>query len=200
MYLKAIQFKLANLKIYSFLYTGEVIVFTILFCKVYHNHWDIMQTKLKCTLLLFELLLIAAWINTGVMYWAFTSSTLRTRYLAYVETFVFDNINGSIFLILFFKVLFTFKQVEVQINPKYESADRILETLQKFRVTERLTLSIKAVMALLAVTMWVTSHKSNEQKVIQFVNTIVIYSLFFLNLYLVSYFHRMAMFYINTLA
>lgn len=133
-----------------------------------------MQDRLKCILVFFQVMLVLNWINTCVMCWGAINQTIRTRYIAYVETFMFDNISGSIFLILFYKVLYTFKQVEVQINPKYDSADMILQTLKKYRLTERVLLSINAVMTILVVVLMVPSFQSKEQKMFCLIDVIIV--------------------------
>ena len=199
-YMAAIQYKIFNLKIFSLIYTAQAIGFTCMFCRLYRQHWDVLQNNLKTILMLFQLFMILAWLNTVAMSWGMRDKSLRTRYVAYVETFVYDNLNSSIFTILFYKVLYTFKQVEVQMNPKYECAESVLESLKKYKKMEIVQLTINAIMAVLIILMWIgVNYGSHEQKVLLILNTFMVHTLFFLNVYMNCYFHRMAMFYIDAL-
>ena len=78
-------------------------------------------------------------------------------------------------MIFFYKVLYTFKQVEVQINPKYQSAEAVIETLRKYRITEVVLLTIYTVMAILSITMWIGQSFAQNKKEFHIVYTLITY-------------------------
>ena len=112
-FIRSILIKIYSLRIHFFLYGFQTIIFTYMLYWVIRNHWHALQKSLKVILIFFEILLVMAWTNNAIMSWGMRNESLQVQYSAYVETFIFDNINGSFFLILFYKVLYTFKSVEV---------------------------------------------------------------------------------------
>lgn len=202
LFTRSIMIKIINLRIQCILYALQTIVFSVLLYRVATNFWHVLQKSLKIILILFEVLLLMATVNNAFMSWGVLDEPLSVQYRAYVETFIYDNINGSLFLLLFYKVLYTFKAVEVQVNPKYESAEAVLDTLKKYKVTECIILSLNGIIALSSIILWIKFSfrvQGESQKVYNIIYTVIVYVNFSLNLYMVCYFHRMAMFYVRTL-
>lgn len=84
---------------------------------------------MRMMLIIFEALMIMSCLNT-LLYGHILDGEVSKRNRLMEHT-VYNYINRSIFLILFFKILFAFKKVELQINPEYDELAILVRILRR---------------------------------------------------------------------
>ena len=85
--------------------------------------------------------------------------------IAYKELLIFKLLIRRISFIVFFKVMFTMKRVEIQMNPIHDTKLKIYSNLQKIMVIERVYLFFVALLMLnigFVITMFVEQEYYKE--------------------------------------
>lgn len=101
-----------------------------------------------------------------------------------------------------YKLLYLLKRVEYQINPKFESTQRVLLELRHNTVIETtfLTTSIVILIFILTITIVFLINPDSHSNGLDFTYFFVCFAFFFLNLYIIFQFWKMAQFFTEILS
>lgn len=188
-----------DMKVQFFFEFIQVVVYTYLFYHMMEKNSGRLQRQMKVMLITFEVLLIVSLLVSGLV--AFYLDNTMTKYERWNVHLGYGQFNRSVFLILFFKVLFAFKKVELQINPEYDSLPQIIGILRKQVLIERFFLGVYALLIVSSLYVIVLLHRVSLMKhrhiwVFYVIDSLLVAGVGF---YLLCYFYRMASFFIRLL-
>lgn len=115
-----------------------LIIYSLLVCKLMVKNGKRMMPLLKFMIILYDILIFLQLFVSASM--GYLLSDQISESMRYIFHYYFNYINRIICLIMFFKIMFAFKKVELQLNPKYESVIEIVRILRKQVLIERLIL------------------------------------------------------------
>lgn len=138
--------------------------------------------------------------NVVVVFVAFSGTISKDS--AYKELLTFKILIRRMSQILFFKVMFTLKRVEVQLNPEYESEMQVYGALKKLMCLERIYLLIISILLInigFLIVMFVENDYSKFMQKVYETSVISISPFFWIcNIFLIFYFYRMGKAYLNS--
>ena len=191
-----------------FILMVQVFIYTILFIMTIRKYGSILKGAMRNVLIAFEVLLITQLIFYCIMTFYFVKK--KDFFDDAIDSTIklYDYINRTVFVIIFYKVLFTLKRVEFQISPKYNSIDMVLTALKKLIKIERYMMTSFVLVDLTYITLQaIRVHDVLTEHVNGAVIHLLTLSLnlgigmvvFSMNLYLIYYFYNMSTFFIDSL-
>ena len=178
----------SDLKFKLYIHIAQFIIYSVYLIYVIKYYRKIIQKAIKAVFVSFWLMSLISIIICRLVY-------SHTWPLSIYSTFV--RVNLAINLILMYKILFLLKRVELQINPKYQTAQEILKILTKMVKTERIYLAINTTLVILMILFDRSVIPDYFERIERYFFYILSFMMLILDIYLNYFFYRMISFFLN---
>jgi hypothetical protein len=153
------------------------------------------------SLIFFEVMMIVALLVNAITWIVPFNGTLSDQFEGSVFAATFERTNFCAFLLMIYQLLYLLKRVEYQINPKFSTPHQVLVELRRNLIMGRIFISISALMVvfILIISIVFLASPNSHSNAIDIIYFLVGFGFFFLNLFIMYQFLKMARFYIEIL-
>ena len=175
-------------RVWSVFYTVELIIFTLILIRALKVEGEPYLYEVKISFYIFQMMIVVSWL-VNILAWTIPiNNEITQQFRGCVFAATFERTNFCLFLIIMYKLLYSLKRVEFQINPKFTSPETVLKALKRHQKIERVFITISALIVIFILVISIsfmvnTSGGSNSTDIIYF---FLGFAFFLLNLFILA--------------